>query len=118
MNRRQFVLTTGAAGLAFAARAAEPERKWRVAIIGNKGNYGHSLDSMWLNVPETEIVAAADANATALEATLKKLSIPQGFADHHEIGKAKPDLVAIGPAMGLHRDMVIAAAESGRAGST
>lgn len=116
MNRRQFLLTTAAASLAFGARAAEPNRKWRVVIIGNKGNYGHSLDSMWLNVPETEVVAAADADPKTLEATLKKLNIPEGFADYHDIGKAKPDLVAIGPAMGLHRDMVLAAAESGARG--
>ena len=116
MNRRQFLLSTAAASFALAARAAEPERKWRVAIIGNKGSYGHSLDSMWLSVPGTEIVAAADANPKALEATLQKLSIPEGFADYHDIGQAKPDLVAIGPAMGLHREMVLAAAESGARG--
>lgn len=116
MNRRQFILTSAASSIAFASHAAEPERKWRVAIIGNKGGYGHGLDSMWLNLPETEIVAAADANPKSLEATLKKLSIPQGFADYHDLGKAKPDLVAIGPAMGLHHDMALAAATSGARG--
>ena len=68
MNRRQFLLTTAATSIAFAARAAEPERKWRVAVVGDssRGKYGHSLDSMWLNVPETEIVAVADADPTGL----------------------------------------------------
>jgi predicted dehydrogenase len=116
MNRRQFLTTTAAASFAFAARAAEPDRKWRVVIIGNKGGYGHSLDSMWLNVPETEIVAAADADAKKLDETLKKLGVAKGFADYHDIAQAKPDLVAIGSAMGLHRDMVLAAAESGARG--
>jgi predicted dehydrogenase len=115
MNRRQF-LTVAASSIVFASHAAEPVRKWRVVIIGNKGGYGHSLDSMWLSVPETEIVAAADADRKGLEATLKKLNIAEGFADYHDIAKAKPDLVAIGPAMGLHRDMVLAAAESGARG--
>jgi predicted dehydrogenase len=116
MNRRQFLTTTAAAGIAFAARAAEPARKWRVVIIGNKGGYGPGLDSMWLKVPGTEIVAAADPHPKSLEDTLKELSIPQGFADYHDIAKAKPDLVAIGPAMGLHRDMGLAAAASGARG--
>src|SRR5258707_14512030 len=108
MNRRHFLALT-ASSLALASLAAEPARKWRVVIIGNKGGYGHSLDSMWLNVSETEIVAAADANAKSLETTLKKLGIVKGFADYHDIAQAKPDLVAIGPAMGLHHDMALAA---------
>jgi len=116
MNRRHF-LTTAAFSIAYAASpAAEPERKWRVAVLGNKGSYGHSLDTMWLKVPGTEIVAAADPDPKKLEATLKELKITQGFADYHDIAKAKPDLVAIGPAMGLHRDMVLAAADSGARG--
>lgn len=118
MNRRQFLLTTAATGIAFAVRAAEPDRKWRVAVLGDssRGKYGHSLDSMWLNVPETEIVAVADAHAKGLEATLAKLAVARGFVDYHDIAQVKPDLVAIGPAMGLHRDMVLAAVESGARG--
>jgi predicted dehydrogenase len=115
MNRRHFI-TAAASSLALAAHAAEPARKWRVVVLGNKGSYGHSLDTMWLRVPGTEIVAAADPDGKKLEATLKELNITQGFADYHEIAKAKPDLVAIGPAMGLHRDMVLAAAASGARG--
>ncbi len=78
MTRRHFLATTAASTLAFAA---EPERKWRVAVIGNKGSYGHSLDSMWLTLPETEIVAVADLDAKKLADTLKKLGITKGFAD-------------------------------------
>jgi len=114
MNRRHFM--AAASSLALATLAVEPARKWRVVVLGNKGSYGHSLDTMWLKVPGTEIVAAADPDATKLGATLKELNITQGFADYHEIAKAKPDLVAIGPAMGLHRDMVLAAAASGARG--
>ncbi|GEP43605.1 Gfo/Idh/MocA family protein [Brevifollis gellanilyticus] len=114
MNRRHFIAAT-ASSLALASHA-EPARKWRVVVVGNKGSYGHSLDTMWLKVPSTEIVAAADPDAKKLEATLKELNITQGFADYHDIAKAKPDLVAIGPAMGLHRDMVLAAAASGARG--
>ncbi len=115
MNRRHF-LATAASSIALASHAAEPAKKWRVVVVGNKGSYGHSLDTMWLKVPGTEIVAAADPDPAKLEATLKELNITQGFADCHDIAKAKPDLVAIGPAMGLHRDMVQAAAASGARG--
>lgn len=115
MNRRHF-LAAAASSLTLVSHAAAPARKWRVVILGSKGGYGHSLDSMWLQVPGTEIVAAADPNAKTLAETQKKLNIPEGFADYHDIAKAKPDLVAIGPAMGTHRDMVLAAAASGAKG--
>ncbi len=85
-------------------------------MLGNRGSYGHSLDTMWLPLPEAEIVAAADPDAKKLAATLQELKITQGFSDFREIGKAKPDIVAIGPAMGLHRDMALAAVESGAHG--
>ena len=88
MKRRPFIAT--ASSLVLATHADETARKWRVVVLGNKGGYGHSLDTMWLKVPGTEIVAAADPDATKLEATLKELNITQGFADYHEIAKAKP----------------------------
>ena len=36
--------------------------KYRVAVIGRtgKGNYGHGLDTVWLNNNRAEIVAVAD----------------------------------------------------------
>lgn len=115
MNRRHFI-TAAASTLAAASHAADPARKWRVVIMGHKGSYGHSLDSMWLKVPGTEIVAACDVNPKTLAETQAKLNIPEGFTSYADIAKAKPDLVAIGPAMGLHRDMVLAAAASGAKG--
>lgn len=115
MNRRHFI-TAAASTLAAASHASDPARKWRVVIMGHKGSYGHSLDSMWLKVPGTEIVAACDVNPKSLAETQAKLNIPDGFTSYADIAKAKPDLVAIGPAMGLHRDMVLAAATSGAKG--
>ena len=37
-------------------------KTYRVAVIGRtgRGNYGHDLDTVWLDLPETEIVAVAD----------------------------------------------------------
>lgn len=121
MNRRQFVASTVVAGFAAAARAAEDGRKLRVAVIGHtgRGDYGHGLDTMWLNVPETEIVAAADPAAdgpsAGLAAALKRLDITQGFADYRRmLTVAKPDIVAIGMRhIDQHRDVALAAAEAG-----
>lgn len=118
MLRRHFLTTSAAAAIAPLLPASPPERKWRVAVLGdsNHGKYGHSLDSMWLRLPEVEIVAVADPNPKGLEATLRKLNVTTGFADYREIAQVKPDIVAVCPAMSLHRDMALVAAASGARG--
>ena len=39
-------------------------KKYRVAVIGwtGKGDYGHGLDTVWVNNDRAEIVAVADAD--------------------------------------------------------
>lgn len=117
MNRRRFLATTT---LAASALAAPAEKKWRVGVIGHtgRGNYGHGLDTMWLHVPETEIVAVADADATGLAAARKKLKDAPGFADYRAmLREAKPEIVAICPRhVDQHRDMLLATIESGARG--
>lgn len=117
MNRRRFLATTA---LAAASSFAQTERKWRVGVIGHTGhgNYGHGLDTMWLKMPETEIVGIADADAAGLAAERKKLKDAPGFADYRAMLKeVKPDIVAIGPRhVDEHRDMLLAAIGSGARG--
>ena len=120
MNRRQFISATITGALACTARAAEGERKLRVAVIGHtgRGNYGHGLDTMWLRLPETEIVAVADADEKGLAAEVKKLKLSKGFADYRAmLAETKPDIVAIAPRfIDEHRDMAVAAVEAGARG--
>ncbi|MEA3207755.1 MAG: hypothetical protein QOE70_812 [Chthoniobacter sp.] len=120
MNRRQFLATTIASSLALAARGVETERKFRVAVIGHtgRGGYGHGLDTMWLRVPETEIVAVADADPGGLTAAQKKLGGARGFADYRQmLAEARPDIVVVGPReIDEHRDMALAAIEAGARG--
>lgn len=118
MTRRHFLATSAAAALASQLRAAEP--KLRVAVIGHtgKGDYGHGLNTMWLTLPETEIVGVSDPDPKGLEGALAKLKVSAGFADYRELlAKTKPDIVAICPRqVGEHRDLALAAAESGARG--
>lgn len=120
MNRRQFLATTIATGVTYAARAAENDRKPRVAIIGHSGHgdYGHGLDVVWLRMPEVEIVAVADADAAGLERARKKLKLDRGFADYRQmLAEVKPDIVAVAPRhVDEHRDMTMAAIEAGARG--
>ena len=95
--------------------------KYRVAVIGHtgRGNFGHGIDRVWLDVPECEIVAVADADEQGRMAAVKRLShggsTPQAFAEYDQmLTKTKPDIVAVCPRhLDQHHAMILAALESG-----
>ncbi len=93
------------------------EKSVRVAVIGRtgKGNYGHGLDTVWLQVPNVEIVAVADENEKGRGEAVKKLKAKTGYADYREmLAKDKPQVVSVADRWpDCHRDMVIACAEHG-----
>jgi predicted dehydrogenase len=90
---------------------------YRVAVIGrtNKGHYGHGIDTVWLELPQTQVVAVCDDDANGRAAAAKRLKVDQAFADYREmLDKVKPDIAAICPRwLDQHRDMVVAAAQRG-----
>jgi predicted dehydrogenase len=91
--------------------------KYRVAVIGHtgKGNYGHGIDTVWLQFPQCEIVAVADPDEKGLAAAAKRLKAPQAFSDYQKmLDETKPHIVAICPRwIDQHRDMCLAAATRG-----
>ena len=91
--------------------------KIRVGVIGHtgRGNYGHGLDTVWLHMPETQIVGVADAHEAGLKSAASRLKAPQAYADYRELlDKEKPEIVSIGPRwLDQHRDIVLAAVERG-----
>ncbi|OYW73870.1 MAG: 3-chlorobenzoate-3,4-dioxygenase [Verrucomicrobia bacterium 12-59-8] len=117
MNRRHLLASLPAV---FAASGFAADSKLRVAVIGHTGhgNYGHGLDTMWLKIPDVEIVAVADADDKGLTAELKKLAVSKGFAGYQTmLAEVKPDIVAIGPRhIDQHRDMLLAAIHAGARG--
>jgi predicted dehydrogenase len=116
MNRRFFVSGLACIPLAPSWSLAE-SAKFRVGIIGHtgRGNYGHGLDRVWASLPETEVVAVADADAVGLDAAKQHLQISLGFADYRAmLAETKPEIVAIGPRhVDQHRDMLMACINSG-----
>jgi len=90
---------------------------YRIGVIGHtgRGNYGHGLDRVWLDMPNCEIVGVADANPGGLEQAVRRLGSPPGYADYRAmLDKTKPDIVAICPRwLDQHCEMVLAAAERG-----
>ena len=118
MKRRVFLALSIASGLSIAARA--DEKILRVGVIGHtgRGNYGHGLDTMWAQVPETELVGVADADAAGLAAAHQRLG---GIPAFHEyslmLSETKPDIVAVAPRfVDEHHDMILAAIEAGARG--
>ena len=120
MHRRTFLGATSAS-LAFPLLAhSAAAQKLRVAVIGHtgRGNYGHGLDRVWLQIPETEIVAVADPDAKGLAEARKRLKAELGFEDYRAMVKnVKPDIVAVCPRHpDQHRDMIVASIEAGAKG--
>ena len=117
MNRRHFFAASAAA---LATPSIARGDKLRVAVIGHtgRGNFGHGLDTVWLNVAETEIVAVADADAAGLEKAKAKLKVVAGFADYTKmLAEVKPDIVAVCPRHAdQHHAMSLAAIEAGAKG--
>jgi predicted dehydrogenase len=91
--------------------------QYRVAVIGRtgRGNYGHDLDTVWLDVPEAKIVAVADEDAEGREQAKARLSAPAAYADYREmLAREAPDLVSVAPRwLDCHREMALACAEAG-----
>ena len=118
MNRRHFLALSMASGISIAARG--DEKKFRVAVIGHtgRGNYGHGIDMMWAQVPETTLATVADADAAGLAGAQKKLGGIAGFADYRKmLAEVKPEIVAVGPRfLDEHHAMILAAVAAGARG--
>lgn len=113
-------MRVGAVALGAAGVCRAEDGKLRVAVIGHtgRGNFGHGLDGMWRLIPETQIVAVADADPKGLAAAKDRLEISAGFADYREmLASVRPDIVAVCPRHpDQHRDMVLAAIGAGARG--
>ena len=117
MKRRHFLLGALAVGAGSGARAMAKVKKYRVGVIGRtgRGDYGHDVDTVWLDVEAAEIVGVADESEEGRAKAKDRLKTPAAYADYREmLQKEKPDLVSIAPRwLDCHRDMLLACAEAG-----
>lgn len=90
---------------------------YRVAVIGRtgRGNYGHGLDVVWLQIPNIQLVAVADENEQGRLAAQKRLRAKNAYADYRDmLKKERPQIVSVADRhLDQHKDMVIAFAEAG-----
>ena len=117
MKRREFLSASALALSAVLLRAQSNERTLSVGVIGHtgQGNYGHGQDTVWLKIPQTKIIAVADADPKGLAVAAQKLGGVKAYADYKlMLAEAKPEIVAICPRhIHEHRDMIVAAIEAG-----
>ena len=92
---------------------------YRAGVIGHtgRGNYGHSLDTVYLGMEEIELVAVADADADGLTEAGERLGVGTAgcYSDYRRmLEQEELDIVSVAPRwLDQKRDMVIAAAGSG-----
>jgi predicted dehydrogenase len=115
MKRCVFLVALVFSVASLAAQTAD--RPLTVGVIGHtgQGNYGHGEDTVWLKLPQTKIIAVADADPKGLAEAAKRLGGVKAYADYKVmLASAKPDIVAICPRhIHEHRDMIVAAVEAG-----
>jgi predicted dehydrogenase len=91
--------------------------KYRVAVIGSTGHgdYGHGIDTVWKEIPETEVVAVADENDEGRAKAAARTGARAIYGDYREmIEKEKPQIVGIGPRwIDRHLEFALACAERG-----
>ena len=89
----------------------------KVGVIGctGRGNYGHGLDTVWKDVPETKVVAVADPDDKGRMAAQARTGATTTYADYREmLRQERLDIVAMAPRwIDQHREMALAIAESG-----
>lgn len=89
----------------------------RIGVIGHtgRGNYGHGIDTAWRQIPETRIVAVADADPEGRRKAESRLGVSTSYADYRQMLESeKLDIVAVCPRwIDQHHAMILAAAEHG-----
>ncbi len=118
MNRRKFLAGTialQAVGRGLAAAADSPLVS--VAVIGHtgRGDYGHELDTLWLDLPGSKVVAVADSVVAGREKAAARLGGVRAYADYRKmLEEIQPTIISIAPRHVDQRlEMVTAAIDAG-----
>lgn len=114
---RKILDSRSAAQLSTNRDDGDNPRRYKVAVFGStgRGNYGHQVDTAWIDHPRAEVIAVCDANKAALLKAAKRLQLSgeQCFSSYEKmLDQTKPDVVAICPRwIDQHFDVAMAAAE-------
>lgn len=121
MNRRAFLQSATAAGILAQAPfilAQQPNRKWRIALIGC-GWWGKNVLKEAMASGQCQVVGLCDADSSALEVATEQVSDLSGdkakrYPDYRELlEKEKPEIVIIATPDHWHALQTIAALKAG-----
>ena len=119
LARRQFLqgAATAFAGLHLRPLFADGEKPLRAVLVGHtgRGNYGHSLDRVFRDVPGVELAAVADPVEDGRAKAKATSGAARVYADWREMfEREKPELVCIASRWSEHRHEIgMAALEQG-----
>lgn len=103
--------------LAKSALGAQQASPLRVVVLGHtgRGNYGHGLDTVWLRVPETRIVALSDPDLDGRRKAQERLGGVTGFGSYRQMFESvTAEVAAVCPRQpDQHADMALAAIAAG-----
>jgi predicted dehydrogenase len=121
LNRRSFLATTAAAGVALGApavHAAEKDKRYRTALVGS-GWWGMNIFRAAIQSGEVRPVAMCDVDQNQLDpaaAEVEKLTgiAPKKYRDFRELlAKEKPEIVVVATPDHWHPLCTIAACQAG-----
>ncbi|HWQ57097.1 MAG TPA: Gfo/Idh/MocA family oxidoreductase [Bryobacteraceae bacterium] len=116
MHRRQFLISSAAAGAAFSA---SPNDTIRAACVGLRGRGRHHMAS-WASMPGAEVAALCDIDESVLAARLKELEgqgrkRPAVYTDYRKLLEDKSiDVVSIATPNHWHALQTIWACQAGK----
>jgi len=116
LDRRQFLAAAITAALTTQATGETPVPRFTAAIIGHSGHgdYGHSVDQIFTNRDDVQLVALADPVAEGRARAMQRSKAPRSYENYREmLAKEKPQLVAIAPRWtDQRREMCLASIEA------
>src|SRR4051812_34107720 len=117
LDRRQFLLAAAGAALCGKAFAEESSRIYTACVIGHtgRGDYGHSVDQIFTDRADAQLLALADAVPEGRAKAMQRSKALREYEDYRQmLAKERPQLVAVAPRWtDQRREMCLAAIEAG-----
>src|SRR5215204_3545649 len=117
LDRRQFLLAAAGSALCGKIFAEESSRIYTAGVIGHtgRGDYGHSVDQIFTDRPDVQLLAVADAVAEGRAKAQQRSKSLREYEDYRQmLAKERPQLVAIAPRWtDQRREMCLVAIEAG-----
>jgi len=117
LDRRAFLAAAVTTALSGNIFAEESSKIYTAAVIGHTGHgdYGHSVDQIFTNRDDVQLLAVADPVAEGRAKAMQRSKALRQYENYREmLTKEKPQLVAIAPRWtDQRREMCLAAIEAG-----